>query len=235
MVILYFNYSKVIYGLIFSARIYGICALRAREGRYNTLYTYKGPIRDDDMDDGKIRVALYARVSLEDVGDEKRIQDPDNQLIPLRDWAKALNAEVVAEYIDRKSGADPNREEFRRMLNDAMQRKFNWILIWKLDRFSREGIISTMAYIQKLKARNVYIRSLTESWLDTSNEGMTDIVLAIMAWASAEERKKISERTRAGIIKRRAIGQWKGGRPKGSKDTKPRKKGGVVLRTIYEA
>jgi DNA invertase Pin-like site-specific DNA recombinase len=160
------------------------------------------------------KVALYARVSLDEDSDTKQFQDPENQLVPLREFTKAMGWEVIHEYIDRKSGADPNREQFRLMLQDAMLRRFQGIVVWKLDRFSREGIISTMSYIKQLKERGIWLRSLTESWLDTSNEGITDIVLAIMSWAAAEERKKISERTKAGIARRRAIGQWKGGRPK---------------------
>ena len=100
------------------------------------------------------------------------------------------------------------------MMNDALARQFSGIIVWKLDRFSREGIIPTMAYIKQLKERGIFLKSLTESWLDTQNDGITDVVLAIMSWAAAEERKKISERTKAGIARRRAIGQWKGGRPK---------------------
>ena len=100
------------------------------------------------------------------------------------------------------------------MMNDALSRQFSGIIVWKLDRFSREGIIPTMSYIKQLKDRGIFLKSLTESWLDTQNEGITDVVLAIMSWAAAEERKKISERTKAGIARRRAIGQWKGGRPK---------------------
>jgi DNA invertase Pin-like site-specific DNA recombinase len=80
--------------------------------------------------------------------------------------------------------------------------------------------MNTMAYIKQLKERGIWLKSMTESWLDTNQEGITDIVLAIMSWAAAEERKKISERTKAGIARRRAIGQWRGGRPK---------KGGAVV------
>jgi len=74
--------------------------------------------------------------------------------------------------------------------------------------------MNTMAYIKQLKERGIWLKSMTEGWLDTSQEGITDIVLAIMSWAAAEERKKISDRTKAGIARRRAIGQWHGGRPK---------------------
>jgi len=160
-------------------------------------------------------VALYARVSLDESDKQnRRFQDPENQLVSLRDFANAMNYNIVSEYVDHMSGANPARPEFRRMMQDALLRRFQGILVWKLDRFSREGIINTMAYIKQLKERGIWLKSLTEGWLDTSQEGITDIVLAIMSWAAAEERKKISDRTIAGIRRRRAIGQWHGGRPK---------------------
>ena len=162
-----------------------------------------------------MKVALYARVSLDERDESKRqFQDTENQLKPLRDFCKSFDWEVHEEYIDKMSGANPARPRFRNMMSDAMQRKFSGVVVWKLDRFSREGIVPTMAYIQKLKSRGIWLKSMTESWLDTSQEGITEIVLAIMAWASAEERKKISERTKAGIARKKSLGKWKGGRPK---------------------
>ena len=162
-----------------------------------------------------IKIAIYARVSLDETNrDDRRFQDVDNQLVPLRDFAKAMSYEVVGEYVDHMSGANPARPQFRVMMQDALMRRFSGILVWKLDRFSREGIVSTMSYIEQLKERGIWLKSMTESWLDTSQEGITDIVLAIMSWASAEERKKISERTKAGIARKRAQGKWRGGRPR---------------------
>jgi len=162
-----------------------------------------------------MKVALYARVSLDENKEDKRFQDPENQLVPLRDWAERMGWEVFGEYVDRASGADPNRLEFRDMINDAMMIRFKTILVWKLDRFSRESMSQVVGRIQKLRERRVGIRSLTEEWLDTSVENpMSDLILAFMAWAAAEERRKISERTKAGIQKLRNIGQWRGGRPK---------------------
>ena len=167
-----------------------------------------------NINDKLVRVALYARVSLDEHCDDKRFQDPENQLVPLREFAKALGYEVSVVYVDKMSGANPARPEFRRMLDDASMRRFQGILVWKLDRFSREGIIPTMAYLKRLRDRKVFLRSMTESWLDTSNEGIAEVMLAIMSWMAQEERLKISERTKAGIARRHAIGQWHGGRPK---------------------
>jgi DNA invertase Pin-like site-specific DNA recombinase len=167
-----------------------------------------------------MKIALYARVSMDEKEDDRRFQDPENQLKPLREFAKAFNYEIYDVYIDKMSGANPARPMFRQMMQDALMRRFSGILVWKLDRFSREGIISTMSYIKQLKERGIWLKSMTEGWLDTSQEGITYIVLAIMSWASEQERKNISERTKAGIKRLRAEGKWHGGRPK--------KKGGAV-------
>jgi DNA invertase Pin-like site-specific DNA recombinase len=163
-----------------------------------------------------MKVAIYARVSLEEGNkDDRRYQEPENQLEPLREWAKRLNAEVHSEYIDRGSGADPNRPQFRKMLQDAMMLRFDTILVWKSDRFSREPMSIVVGRIQKLKERGIGLKSLTEEWLDTTRTNpMSDLILAIMSWAAAEERRKISERTKAGIQRLRNINAWKGGRPK---------------------
>lgn len=163
-----------------------------------------------------MKVAIYARVSLEEGNKEdRRYQEPENQLEPLRDWSKKQGWEIYKEYIDRGSGADPNRKQFREMLHEAMMMRFDCIIVWKLDRFSREPLSIVIGRIQKLKERTIGIRSLTEQWLNTSEENpMAELILAIMSWAASEERRKISERTKAGIAQRRAIGQWKGGRPK---------------------
>ncbi len=163
-----------------------------------------------------MKVALYARVSMDEMDKEsRRFQDPENQLIPLREWAKLKGWEIVNEYVDKGSGADPARKELRHMLQDAMMLRFTAILVWRMDRFSREPMSVVVARIQELRRRGVALKSLQESWLDTSVDNpISEVVLAIMSWAAAEERRKISERTKAGIARRRAIGQWKGGRPR---------------------
>ena len=162
-----------------------------------------------------VKVALYARVSMDEREEDRRYQDPENQLMPLREWAKNQGWEVVDEYVDRASGADPNRPRFKQMLSDAMVFRFSNILVWRWDRFSREPMWVAVGRVQRLRDRGCGVKSLQESWLDTGKENpMGDLILSFMAWAAAEERRKISERTKAGIARRRAIGAWKGGRPK---------------------
>lgn len=163
-----------------------------------------------------MKAAIYARVSTDE-------QNPKNQVEPLRSFAQSLDMEIVDEYIDVVSGGDSNRPSFQRLLSDADSHKFDMILIWALDRFSREGILNTLAYLKRLKNANVSLRSLKESWLNTSDEGMGQLLIAIFSWVAAQERKRISERTKEGMLGKKNIG-------KRGPDKNPRKRGGYFLR-----
>src|SRR5687768_3738994 len=92
-----------------------------------------------------LRVALYARVSTKD----KR-QDTDNQLAHLRQFCATQGWTVVHEYVDRATGKHSDREQFQRLFQDASQRKFDVVLFWSLDRFSREGVRETLNHLERL-------------------------------------------------------------------------------------
>jgi len=156
-----------------------------------------------------VKTIIYARCST----DETK-QDVNNQLQPLRDYAKAMEYELIGEFVDYVSGGDSNRPRFQQMMKDAVQHKFNLILIWSLDRFSREGILNTLSYIKILKRNNVGLKSLQEHWLDTSDSPTAELLLAIMSWVGQQERKRISERTRAGLARAKKQGKKLGRRPK---------------------
>ena len=77
-----------------------------------------------------MRVAIYARVSTSD-----KNQDPETQLMPLRDFCIAQGLEVYDEYVDYASANDlARRVHWRRLLDDAAKRRFNMVLVFKLDR-----------------------------------------------------------------------------------------------------
>lgn len=178
-----------------------------------------------------MKVAIYARVSKDEEKGSQRYQDPENQLFALRKFAKEKNYEIVKEYIDRASGADSSRPAFRKMMSESTLLGFNAILIWKMDRFSREPQFVQLAYIQKLRQQGIGIISMTESFINTCDENpMADFLLTIWTWFSDYERRKISERTKLGIARKKAEGTWKGGRRKGAKDKKPRRKIGYFQR-----
>jgi len=171
-----------------------------------------------------MKIAVYARVSKNDES-----QDPQNQLNPLRDYAKAIGGEIAAEYVDLTSGGSSDRESFLRMLNDADKRKFDLLLIWALDRFSREGISNTLGYFQRLQRNGVAIKSLKESWLDTQDAGLGQLLLAIFSWVAQQERTRIVERTKAGLERAKREGKTLG-RPAGKGDNRPRSRSGYFLR-----
>ncbi len=172
----------------------------------------------------KQKAVIYLRVSKADES-----QNPENQRMPLIKLAEAMSLEVIEEYKDFASGGNSNRPQFQEMLRDAKKRKFDIILVWSLDRFSREGISNTLHYLEELKKSGVALKSLQESWLDTSDKGFSQLLIAIMSWVAKQEREKISERTKAGLLLAKRNGK-KLGRPKGSIDKKRRRLSGYYLR-----
>jgi DNA invertase Pin-like site-specific DNA recombinase len=157
-----------------------------------------------------VKVALYARVSKELARDDGTFQDPENQLRPMRQLAEARGWETE-EFIEYAPGGS-NRPLFQAVLGRAMQLQFKGILVWSIDRFSREGILETLSYIQRLKERGVWVKSVKEEWLDTDAPS-ADLMLAMFAWFAKFERDKISQRTKAAIARLKGLGVYRGGRP----------------------
>jgi DNA invertase Pin-like site-specific DNA recombinase len=155
-----------------------------------------------------MRIAIYARVSTDDKG-----QDPENQLRQLRQWCADAGHTVVHEYIDHDSGRKgaKERKQFARLFEDAHQRQFDCVLFWALDRFTREGMTPTIGYLQRLAGCGVSFHSYTEA---TDNELVGNILLAVMSSLAKVESQKIGERTRAGMARARIKGT-KSGKPIG--------------------
>jgi DNA invertase Pin-like site-specific DNA recombinase len=157
-----------------------------------------------------MRVAIYARVSTLDKG-----QDPENQLRELRAWCVNSGHTISREYVERESGkkgAD-KRKQFAAVFEDAAKRKFDCLLFWALDRFSREGMAQTIVHLQRLNSYGVSFHSYTEPHLSTDNELVRNILLALLASLAKVEAQKISERTKAGMARAKAKG-IKIGRPR---------------------
>jgi DNA invertase Pin-like site-specific DNA recombinase len=102
------------------------------------------------------------------------------------------------------------------MWRDAAQRKFDVLLFWALDRFSREGVLETLTYLQRLTSLGINWRSHTEQYLDSTGI-FREAVIAILAAVAKQERVRIGERTRAGLARAREKGTRTGrpiGRPR---------------------
>ncbi len=155
-----------------------------------------------------MRVAIYLRVSTRDKG-----QDTANQLRQLQDWCAAQGWIIVRIYEDHDSGSRPDRPEFRRMLADAALRKFDLLLFWALDRFTREGTLATLKYLEQLENYGVHWRSFTETGIDSAGP-LREVIISLLASLAKQERVRISERVRAGLSRAKE-GGTKSGRPIG--------------------
>lgn len=157
-----------------------------------------------------MRVAIYARVSTADKG-----QDPENQLRELRAWCANSGHVIAQEYVELESGRNgtDRRKQFATLFDDASKRKFDCVLFWALDRFSREGMAQTIAHLQRLVSFGVVFHSYTEPHLATDNELVRNVLLALLSSLAKLETQKISERTKAGMVRAKAKGV-KIGRPK---------------------
>lgn len=147
-----------------------------------------------------MRVAIYARVSTKDKG-----QSTDNQLPDLRRFAAAHQYEVVQEYVEEESAGTGKRSQFQQLFADAHKRQFDFVLFWSLDRFSREGALATMTYLNQLESWGVGYKSYTEQYLDSTGL-FKDAIVSILATIAKQEKVRLSERVKAGLVRTVAKG-----------------------------
>ncbi|EFK96116.1 Resolvase-like protein [sediment metagenome] len=157
-----------------------------------------------NTDKQHMKIGIYARVS-------KDTSDNTNQLLILREYCQKMNYEIFAEYVDVISGGSPNRPEFNRMMQDASKRRFDMLLFFALDRFTREGTRKTIQYLQLLDDYGVAYKSYTEQYIDSSGI-FKDVIISLLSTLAFQEKVRISERVRAGLAKSRQQGRI-GGRP----------------------
>lgn len=154
-----------------------------------------------------MNVAIYARVSTKTKG-----QDVENQLRVLREYSIKMGYTIYREYTDQESGGSANRPAFNQLFSDAAKRKFDLLLFWSLDRFSREGTRKTIFLLQQLDDYGILYKSYSEQYLDSSGI-FKDVIISILATLAKQEQIRLSERVKAGLDKAKSKGRI-GGRPK---------------------
>jgi putative DNA-invertase from lambdoid prophage Rac len=148
------------------------------------------------------RAALYARVSTSD-------QHTDNQLLELRRYAEARGWSAT-EYVDAGvSGAKESRPALDRLLKDARRRRFDTLVVWRLDRLGR-SLRHLILLLDELSALGVAFVSLNEG-IDTSTPAGR-LQLHILGAIAEFERERIRERVKLGLNRAKAQGR-KLGRP----------------------
>ena len=136
-----------------------------------------------------MNVALYVRIGTSD-------QNASMQADELRAYCARRKLKVVGEYQDTISGAKDSRPALQRLLADARARKFDAMVVWKIDRFGRSlrHLVNTLA---DLEALGVAFISLRDSLDFTTPSGK--LQFHVLAAVAEFERSLISERVRAGM------------------------------------
>jgi site-specific DNA recombinase len=154
------------------------------------------------------RVALYCRVSTEE---QRERQSIATQREFGERYCQLHELPVTEFYIDDGvSGTVPleNRPGGKRILDDARRRKFNQLLVFRLDRLGRETrlILNVVAELEKYDIR---VRSMTEEFDTATSTGR--LMLTMLSGFAAHERDAIRERSIAGTNRVAETGAWLGG------------------------
>ncbi len=175
---------------------------------------------------------IYARYS----SDSQTEQSIDGQLRVCTEYAKNNDILILNTYIDRAmTGTNDNRPDFQRMIKDSSRKEWNYVLVYKFDRFSRNKYETAM-HKKTLKDNGVKVISATE-FVPETPEG---IILESMIEGYAEYYSaELSQKIRRGNNESRRKGNLTGGKlPYGYKNVD--KKAVVipeqakVIRYIYE-
>lgn len=153
-----------------------------------------------------LKVGIYARVSTRDGR-----QFTENQVTEMRRYAERQEWRIVDEYIDRSTGSRgvDGRDELARLMRDADSKKFDLVLVFALDRFTREGVLKAFQYVERLTAAGVQFRSVTEEHFQTSGPA-GELFMAVAAWMAKQERAQLRNRINAGLDRARAAGKQLG-------------------------
>lgn len=154
-----------------------------------------------------MKVGVYARTSTSD-----RDQNPETQLMPLREFVNVWGWEVYREYVDQAPATDlAHRTAWRELLEDASKRRFDLALVWRMDRAFR-SVLDAATTLERLRTWGVGLRSYTEPWLDTTSPFGEALYYITVAYAQLE-RGILRERVKAGMDRAKKQGK-KIGRPR---------------------
>ncbi|KAA2396099.1 recombinase family protein [Bacillus cereus] len=154
------------------------------------------------------RAAIYARVSTTEQAEEG--YSIDEQIRVLNKFCEKEGYIVYDEYMDRGiSGKNiTGRPAVQRLLADAEQKKFDVVLVWKMNRLARKSL-DLMNIVEKLNSKNIAFRSYTEKYETESPTGK--LQFQMMAAIAEYERNNIAENVKMGMIARAKEGKWNGG------------------------
>jgi DNA invertase Pin-like site-specific DNA recombinase len=140
-----------------------------------------------------MRAPIYTRVSTTD-------QNAELQTRQLNDYATNHGWEIVETYSDVMSGAKASRPELNRLMAYAMARKFDCLLVWKLDRFGR-SLVDCLNNIRTLEDHGIRFIATTQNLDTDQRQPASRFLLHVLGAAAGFERELIRERTQAGRLR----------------------------------
>ena len=154
-----------------------------------------------------MKAAAYIRVSTE-------TQTTDNQLPAIQALCNARGWELVKVYSENVSAWSGGRQtELARCIKDAEHNHFEIIVVWALDRVSREGPLRVLSLIEHLHQRGIKLLSVQEPWSETAGD-FAPVLYSITAWVGKWQSDRKSEATKAGIARAKLSGNGKRGTDK---------------------
>lgn len=154
------------------------------------------------------KVAIYTRVSTIEQAEEG--YSIDEQLRVLREYCDDHGYAIFQEYADKGiSGKNiKGRPGLVHLLNDASNKQFDLVLVWKMNRLSRK--LSDLTKIEELlKKHNIAFRSYKERYETETPSGK--LQFHMMAAIAEFERDNIAENVKMGMLARAREGSWNGG------------------------
>jgi len=152
-----------------------------------------------------MKAAAYIRCSTE-------TQTTDNQLPAIEALCKARGWELAFVYSENASAWKAGRQsELKKCIRDAQHHHFETIIVWALDRLSREGPLKILTLTHHLKEKGIRLVSVQEPWTESADD-FTDVLFSITSWIAAWESKRKSLRTKAGIAEKQLHGGGRRGK-----------------------
>ena len=150
-----------------------------------------------------MRCVVYARYS----SDSQREESVEGQLRECKEFADRHNMTIVTSYIDRAlSARTDDRPQFQQMIRDSAKKQFDIVLVWKLDRFSRNRF-DAATYRAILKRNGVKVVSAMENISDGPEGIILEAMLDGMSeYYSAELSVKVKRGQKENALKGKANG-----------------------------
>ena len=147
---------------------------------------------------------IYARYS----SSSQQEQSIDGQIRVITEFAERQGYRIIDTYIDKAmTGTNDDRPDFQRMISASFRKDFDYVIVYKLDKFSRSRYDSAV-HKRTLRNNGVKVISATESISDTPEGIMFEsIIEGYNEYYSAE----LSAKVRRGLKESRIKGNFTGG------------------------